>query len=302
MHEARGTLIVVVVMMAILLAGRGSALDAGPRGYFSCATIVFFEPCPGTPPDGTGDLAASGAAAPAAGMPEAVPAIAPSLTESLWAEPRAVGEGPAGYVPPRPVREFLEAPTPERAQAYLRWNQQRLQAIARAAEMLRSVAVGETPGMPGMGPPAGSSPANGACAAPGGPATAANAPLLEDPRLGALLRRGEATPSAHGVAVIYAFASWCPSSARQTPILAAWARSRPDVPVTGLLFDSPAGAATQFDGLPFSVRAGSRVLRERLGVRGYPTILFVKDGVPVETLSSLTPAARLEAVSRALGA
>jgi len=289
MCEAR---IALLVIMAVLFAGPDSALDAGQHGYFSCATIVFFEPCPAAPPD-TG---------PSATSPGAVPAIAPSSAQSLW-EPGAAGEGPASsYVPPRPVREFLDAPTPERAQAYLRWNQQRLQAIAQAAEMLRSVAVGETPSMPGMAAPTGSNAASVACAAPDGPATPTNSSPLEEPRLGALLRRGDAPPSAHGIAVIYAFASWCPSSARQTPILAAWARSRPDLPVTGVLFDSPTGAVTQFDGLPFAVQAGSRGLRERLGVRGYPTILFVKDGMPVETLSGLTPVTRLEAVSRALGA
>jgi len=297
MREAR---IALAVIVAVLLAGPDPALDAGPRGYFSCALIVFFEPCPGASPDETDGSAAPADAAPSEGAPGAVSAIVRSAPESLWAEPRAAGEGPASsYIPPRPVREFLEAPTPERAEAYLRWNQQRLQAIARAAEMLRSVGVGQTPNLPGMAAPG---PANGACAAPGGAATAASASPFEEPRLGALLRRGEATPSARGVAVVYAFASWCPSSARQTPILAAWARSRPDVPVTGVLFDSPAGAVTQFEGLPFAVHAGSRVLRERLGVQGYPTILFFKDGVPVETLSGLTPAARLEAVSRALGA
>jgi thioredoxin-like negative regulator of GroEL len=37
-------------------------------------------------------------------------------------------------------------------------------------------------------------------------------------------------------------------------------------------------------------------------VRSYPTLLVIKDGVPVERLAGLTPMARLEAVIRALGA
>jgi hypothetical protein len=81
----------------------------------------------------------------------------------------------------------------------------------------------------------------------------------------------------------------------------AWARSRRDVPVTALLFDSPAGVAAQFDALPFPVRAGSRALRERLGIRSYPTLVVFKNGTLVERLAGLTPAARLEAVTRALG-
>jgi hypothetical protein len=105
-----------------------------------------------------------------------------------------------------------------------------------------------------------------------------------------------------GVAVVYAFTSWCPHSARQTPIVAAWARRRPDLPVVGILFDSPAGAERQFDALSFPVQVGGAALRDQLGVRGYPTILFLRDGVPVESISGVTSAARLEATARDLGA
>jgi thiol-disulfide isomerase/thioredoxin len=105
-----------------------------------------------------------------------------------------------------------------------------------------------------------------------------------------------------GLAVVYAFASWCPHSARQTPIVAAWARARPDVPVVGLLLDSPPGAERQLDPLPFPVQAGSPALRDQLGVRGYPTILFLRDGVPVQAVSGVTSADRLEALAHGLGA
>ena len=105
-----------------------------------------------------------------------------------------------------------------------------------------------------------------------------------------------------GLAVVYAFASWCSHSARQTPIVAAWTRGRPDLRVIGLLFDSPAGADRQLDGLPFPVQAGSSALRDQLGVRGYPTILFLRDGVPVDAVSGVTPATRLEAMAHDLGA
>jgi thiol-disulfide isomerase/thioredoxin len=104
-----------------------------------------------------------------------------------------------------------------------------------------------------------------------------------------------------GLSVVYAFASWCPYSARQTPIVAAWARRRPDLRLTGVLFDSPPTAAAQFDTLPFPVRPGSRALREELGVGSYPTMLFLKDGTPVAIVSGLVPLTRLEEVARGLG-
>jgi thiol-disulfide isomerase/thioredoxin len=206
------------------------------------------------------------------------------------------------YVPPKAVREFLEAPTAERARAYLAWNQARLRAIAQATEVLRLVTGSETTGTDAVDARTPGSPTAG-CAAPATnagralPATGsvdllAGVPgAAADPRL-----------ASSGVSVLYAFASWCPYSARQTPLVAAWARSRPDVPVTGWLLDSPPGAAAQLDGIPFPVHAGTPALRERLGVRSYPTLLVVKDGVAVERLAGLTPMARLEAVIRALGA
>jgi thiol-disulfide isomerase/thioredoxin len=206
------------------------------------------------------------------------------------------------YVPPTPVREFLEAPTPERARAYLAWNQARLRAIAQATEVLRLVSGSETTGTDALDARTpGSSTAGCAALAtnPGGALPAAGGVdlLAGVPGVAAHPRR-----ASHGISVLYAFASWCPYSARQTPLVAAWARSRPDVPVSGLLLDSPPGAAAQLDGMPFPVHAGSPALRERLGVRGYPTLVVVKDGVPVERLAGLTPMARLDAVIRVLGA
>ena len=221
--------------------------------------------------------------------------------ESIWAEPGRASDGGASvYVPPRPVREFLEAPTAERARAYLAWNQQRLDAIARATEVMKAVAASQ-PQRSAASPGSDSGPrelrrARGV----------RTAPRASIPGAGTSPGRSGVRPierlPGRGLAVVYAFASWCPYSARQTPIVAAWARSRPDLPVVGLLLDSPPGAERQLDGLPFPVQAGSPALRDQLGVRGYPTILFLRDGVPVEAVSGVTPAARLEAMARGLGA
>ena len=274
--------------------------ESEPAGYFRCRVIRFFEPCP------------EGETRSADGRPEAVVEGSTSLAqprgpdpqeaavESIWAEP---GRGPDAqgtvYVPPKPVQEFLDAPTAERARAYLAWNQQRLDAIARATEVLNAIAVHQTPRAT---PAPGTASTAVTCAAP------EDAGPLSDPRIPEPRPHSLASAPAdgrlvsQGLAVVYAFASWCPHSARQTPIIAAWARSRPDLRVIGLLFDSPPGAEQQFDALPFPVQAGSAALRDQLGVRGYPTILFLRDGVPVEVASGVTPAARLEAMARGLGA
>jgi thiol-disulfide isomerase/thioredoxin len=287
-----------VALVVAILIGVGAAPreGAGAPGYFLCPWLVFFEPCPAHPDP---EPAASGPVAPplaAAGLPP---------TESRWAEPQLGRDGAVGtYLPPAPVRELLEAPTPERAQAYLRWNLDRLRAIARATEVLRVVATSPT-ASPAATADAG--PTNPACAVSrdaatsDGPSPGAPRPSGARPR-GSHVGDRDLAGAERGLSVVYAFASWCPYSARQTPIVAAWARSRPGLHLTGVLFDSPPSAAAQFDTLPFPVRPGSRALRDELGVGSYPTVLFLKDGIPVAAVSGLVPLTRLEEVARGLGA
>jgi thiol-disulfide isomerase/thioredoxin len=287
---------IAILIIATLTLGANAG--AGPRGYFPCPVIVFFAPCPAVELAGEPTITGSERLAPSAAASAEAGA---SPVESLWAEPRAGTEASGQvYVPPGPVREFLEAPTPERARAYLAWNQARLRAIAQAAEALRLVTGGEMTGVGDTSAPATSGPTAG-CAAPSAVGAAMPTPGSEDPLASVPGIVTDPRRASRGVTVLYAFASWCPYSVRQTPLLAAWARSRPEVPVTGLLLDSPPGATPELDGLPFPVRAGSRALRERLGVRSYPTLLVFKDGVLVERLAGVTSAARLEAVIRALG-
>jgi thiol-disulfide isomerase/thioredoxin len=300
MRERRsiaGTAVVLILLAAVV----GPALNAraGTRGYFACPVLVFFGTCPIL--EDARDEAATGPERPprsSAGQTGA----GPPPVESPWAEPRSgIEAGGQVYVPPRPVREFLEAPTPERARAYLTWNQERLRAIGRAAEVLRLVTASET----GIGDRSAEAATRGptaGCAVPAASVDGATPTTGDEgPLPGLLVAPADSQRTSHRITVIYAFASWCPYSAHQTPLMVVWARSRPDVPVTALLFDSPPGAATQFNGLPFPVHAGSRALRERLSIQSYPTILVVKDGVVVERLAGPTPATRLEEVTRALG-
>ena len=301
MRERGLTIVAISGILLGLLVDPLVIASAGTRGYFPCVVIRFFEPCPdvdegaadGRPERGVGDPAVFTDRRP---MPE--PQALP--IESIWAEPGRSSDGRgAVYLPPRPVREFLEAPTAERARAYLAWNQHRLDAVARAAEVLSAVTASQPPRTPSA---PGTTPAPATCVAP------AETGSLHEPRSPDLGPRATGLASAdrrlagQGLAVVYAFASWCPHSARQTPIVASWARSRPDLPIVGLLLDSPPGADRQLDPLPFPVQVGSSALRDQLGVRGYPTILFLRDGVPVQAVSGVTSADRLEALAHGLGA
>jgi len=289
------------ILLGVLVVSMASA-RAGTPGYFACQVIRYFEPCPDVEERGA-DVRPERIAREPAWLTERRRGPDPQTppVESIWAEPGRASDGRiAVYVPPGPVREFLDAPTEEHARAYLAWNQQRLDAIARATDVMKVVAASQpqrsATSPPGTTPP----PATWVAPAESGP--------LRDPRFPEPGRRmavpfpADRPLPGRGLAVVYAFASWCPYSARQTPIVAAWARSRPDLPVVGLLLDSPPGAERQLDALPFPVQAGSPTLRDQLGVRGYPTILFLRDGVPVEAVSGVTPATRLEAMARGLGA
>jgi hypothetical protein len=278
-----------------------ASVGAATPGYFACQVIRFFEPCPDVEERGA-NVSSERIARELVWLTERGRGPDPPTTpvESIWAEPGRASDGGASvYVPPGPVREFLDAPTEERARAYLAWNQQRLDAIARATEVMKAVAASH-PQRSATSPMTTPPPATCVAPAESGP--------LRDPRFPepgprmAVAAPADRPLPARGLAVVYAFASWCPYSARQTPIIAAWARSRPDLPVVGLLLDSPPGAERQLDALPFPVQAGSLALRDQLGVRGYPTILFVRDGVTVEAVSGVTPATRLEAMARGLGA
>ncbi|MBI2932492.1 MAG: thioredoxin family protein [Planctomycetes bacterium] len=81
---------------------------------------------------------------------------APRDAVSTWAEPIRMPDGRYGvYVPPPQVLQFLEDPTPDRARAYIRWQQERVAKLRRAMELLEAVAgdAQSTPGSPKPVPP-----------------------------------------------------------------------------------------------------------------------------------------------------
>ena len=163
MHEGQRLALIRALVLIVTALALGPSLGAGTPGYFPCPVILFFAPC--LMVERVGEPVTAGS------EQMARPILAPgevdsARTESLWVEPSS-GPPAAGpmYVPPTPVREFLEAPTAERARTYLAWNQARLRAIARAAEVLRLVTGSETRGTDDPLAQATSGPTAG-CAAP----------------------------------------------------------------------------------------------------------------------------------------
>lgn len=274
---------VSIALGLILLVGGGSprVLAAELAGFFSCAEIVFFGPCsktappaPAQPPSTEG--AATAEPAPKA-APTAPPAKPPQVEESMWAEPV---RGPDGqlrvYLPPKPVRDFLEKPTPQNARAYLAWNQARMRQMDEAVNVMRDVAAQQF-GIAGPGSVIVSAPpsAPSAAAGRGTPQLLpAMPPLLTLPAPGTIQVQAP-TPGETGtrpISIVYAFATWCPYSRQQTPIINQLAAH---VPVRGIAFDSkPEEVQALRPALAFPVMQGDVDLRQRLGVRSYPTIFF----------------------------
>lgn len=157
--------------------------EAAP-GFFDCPALVFFEPCPEAPATAAPPIAVGAASPPAAPPAERAPASPPET--SLWVEPTEDGRV---YVPPRQVREFLEHPSPETAQAYLEWNTQRIRALQRATAVLEAQASrqglipeGRAPGGgPGLGPARPQRPAGPPAPAPRAPTLLIHAPAPAPP-------------------------------------------------------------------------------------------------------------------------
>jgi len=275
-------------------------LAADTEGFFSCHEIVFFEPCPTTastqPPSTEGP--------PNAGpqeVSEAPSAKALRIEESIWAEPV---RGPDGqlrvYLPPRPVRDFLERPTPENARAYLAWNLTRMRRMDEAVSVMRDVAAQEF-GIATQGPftlPVARPEPNGG----GGGATPQSLPPpLPSPSATVttqLQGSSSGDTAARRISIVYAFATWCPYSRQQTPTINQLATR---VPVRGIAFESkPEDVQALRSTLAFTVVHGDAGLRQRLGVRSYPTLFFYEGPRLLHVARGLQPPDRLVAVLAAL--
>lgn len=66
------------------------------------------------------------------------------VEESIFAEPIVGPDGKTRiYVPPRQVLEFLNSPTKENARGYLEWNQEKINKITQAQQVLQDVVAEE---------------------------------------------------------------------------------------------------------------------------------------------------------------
>lgn len=294
--------------LVLLVGGSGSrVLAAGLAGFFACTDIVFFGTCsktavptPAQAPETNGTRKPELAQKPVSPLPSARP---PQVEESMWAEPV---RGPDGqlrvYLPPKSVRDFLEKPTPENARAYLAWNQARMRQMDEAVTVMRDVAAQQF-GIATPGPITVSSPASvpGAPASHGTPQLASpTPPLLPQAAPKAIPVQGTAldNPATRPISIVYAFATWCPYSRQQTPIINQLATH---VEVRGIAFDSkPEEVQALRPALAFPVMQGDVDLRQRLGVRSYPTIFFFEGSRLLHVARGLQPLDRLVAVLAAL--
>jgi thiol-disulfide isomerase/thioredoxin len=204
------------------------------------------------------------------------------------------------YLPPRPVRDFLEKPTPENARAYLAWNLARMRQMDEAVSVMRDVAAQQF-GIATHGPvtiPAAPSAPDAAVGR--GTSQLLPLPLLSPSAPVTTQVQGPASgeTAARQISIVYAFATWCPYSRQQTPIINQLAAH---VPVRGIAFDSkPEDVQALRPGLAFPVVRGDADLRQRLGVRSYPTIFFYEGSRLLHVARGLQSPARLVTVLAAL--
>ncbi|MGH7307098.1 MAG: hypothetical protein ACREK6_00215 [Candidatus Rokuibacteriota bacterium] len=294
--------VTITLGLVLLVGGSGrGVLAAELGGFFSCHEIVFFEPCPKTAPTQAPSTEGAHKAEPAREASQAPSAEVPQVEESIWAEPV---RGPDGqlrvYLPPKPVRDFLEKPTPENARAYLAWNLARMRRMDEAVNVMRDVAAQQF-GIATQGPitvPA-APPASDA-AVDRGTSQLLPLPLVPPAAPGITLvqRPASGETAARRISIVYAFATWCTYSRQQTPIINQLATR---VPVRGVAFDSkPDDVQALRLALAFPVVQGDTDLRQRLGVRSYPTIFFYEGSRLLHVARGLQPPARLVTVLAAL--
>lgn len=148
--------------------------------------------------------------------------LEPSLpVESLWAEPIRLPDGRMTiYVPPKQVLAFLETPNEESGKAYLAWQKERMEKLARASEILARLAGRRSD-----------------------EERSAGAPLKEDlPRVtegaaptSSIIAKGPASGSAEagaaekGGMLLYFKQDGCPHCKHQDPEIAALLKARPDL-------------------------------------------------------------------------
>jgi hypothetical protein len=275
---------VLTLAVSLVIGQLPSAAGAGEQTlFFQCQDIVFFGPCtrpaePAPParqaPPGSKAADAKPVSQPKPAAPAAA-AAKPETTESLWAEPTVGPDGQTRvYLPPKAVRDFLDQPTPENAVAYLRWNRDRMQRVDQAVSTLQQAAEQEGLPVPKSPPSRPDALAAGMLPTPSGGVGGAppRGSALAPPAAQVPMPPASGAP-ARGINVVYAFAAWCPYSRQQTPIINELAAY---VPVRGIVFDSKPDDVQALRGaLSFPVSSGNPDFRNQLGVKSYPTMLFL---------------------------
>jgi thiol-disulfide isomerase/thioredoxin len=293
--------LMIAIGFLLLVEDCRAAVAAELGNFFACAELVFFGSC-ATPAPSTAAPAyikeAPDTPKPSQGSASPFPAKPPQLEESMWAEPVRGADGQLRvYLPPKSVRDFLEKPTRENAREYLAWNQARLRQIDEAVNVMRDVAAEQSVIS------AKDSIALGAAPSATNPRVGRAASQLASSSLGPGLGksqpgRARAEAAARQISIVYAFATWCPYSRQQTPIINQLAAH---VPVRGVVFDSkPEDTQALQPSLAFPIVQGDADLRQRLGVRSYPTIFFFEGSRLHHVARGLQPPDRLLSMIDAL--
>ncbi|MBN4071793.1 TlpA family protein disulfide reductase [bacterium AH-315-F18] len=183
----------------------------------------------------------------------------PTVQESIWAEPTRLPDGRwVTYLPPRPVLLHLSNPTRETARAYLKWQQERLSAIAKATDLIQEVANESI--KPDV--------------LPAKPSDAPKADQTENQKRVPL--PGEKAR----FQLLYFFAPDCPHCERQEPLIEALGRSYPQLTIKGIAMAKDVASLTRYvekrrvSGASYPLFLSSG-LAQAFGVTATPTCIFI---------------------------
>jgi hypothetical protein len=147
-----------------------------------------------------------------------------SLRETIWAEPTRLPDGRyAIYVPPKPVLDFLEDPTPDNLKGYLAWKKERAEKLRRALHLLEEHRANAVPTTKAV---FAGTPTKVDSQDTRGLTSRGASPSSQDPA--DLPRAKSAAPNDERFLVTYFHKKGCPHCDTQDAVLAEWMKRHPE--------------------------------------------------------------------------